>query len=144
MIAKMKRKIKYIAIHCTATSQDVKVDSIKRYWKENLGWKSPGYHILIDKNGIPYYFLDFNLPSNGVKGFNFESINIAYIGGVDDKTKPLDNRTNPQKATLLNCIHEVMLWAGGKLIIQGHKDFPNVKKDCPSFDAKKEYSWINL
>jgi hypothetical protein len=27
-------------------------------------------------------------------------------------------------------------------VIQGHKDFPNVNKACPSFDAKKEYAHI--
>jgi N-acetylmuramoyl-L-alanine amidase len=27
-------------------------------------------------------------------------------------------------------------------IIQGHKDFPNVAKACPSFDAKAEYKNI--
>jgi N-acetylmuramoyl-L-alanine amidase len=26
--------------------------------------------------------------------------------------------------------------------IQGHRDFPKVKKACPSFDAKNEYAWI--
>jgi len=26
-----------------------------------------------------------------------------------------------------------------KAIIQGHRDFPNVKKACPSFNAKEEY-----
>ena len=26
-------------------------------------------------------------------------------------------------------------------IIQGHRDFPNVKKSCPRFDAKDEYNF---
>ena len=29
-----------------------------------------------------------------------------------------------------------------KAKIQGHRDFPNVKKACPSFDAQKEYEEI--
>lgn len=133
----MKRKVKYIAIHCTATNPDANVESIKRYWKETLGWKNVGYHILIDQNGIPHYLADFNTITNGVKGFNHESIHISYIGGIDGK----DTRTPPQKATILTCIREVLEWAGEKLIIQGHRDF-GANKECPSFDAKSEYSWI--
>lgn len=135
------RKIKYIVIHCTATRPDAKVDSFKKYWKETLGWKNVGYHVLIDQNGIPHYLADFNTITNGVKGFNHESIHISYIGGIDANGKAKDTRTPQQKATLLSCIREALEWAGGKLIIQGHRDFPNVKKDCPSFDCS-EYSWI--
>ena len=137
----MKRKVKYIVLHCTATNPDATVESIKRYWKENLGWKNVGYHILIDKNGLPNYLADFNSITNGVKGYNHESIHISYIGGIDEKGKPKDTRTMPQKATILDCIREVLEWYGEKLIIQGHRDFPNVNKACPSFDCS-EYSWI--
>ena len=47
----MARKIEYIVIHCTATSPDAKVSGILRYWKEEKGWKSPGYHRIIKANG---------------------------------------------------------------------------------------------
>lgn len=139
----MNRDIQYIVIHCTATPQTATVESIKRHWRETLGWKSPGYHRLIDKDGKVYELSHFNYPTNGVKGFNSKSIHISYIGGVDDKNKPLDNRTDLQKASILNCIFEAVKYAGKKVIIQGHKDFPNVNKACPSFEAKNEYSWIN-
>ena len=29
-----------------------------------------------------------------------------------------------------------------KAIIQGHRDFPGVKKACPSFNAKEEYEHL--
>lgn len=137
------REIKYIAIHCTATPQTTTVESIQRHWKETLKWKSPGYHRLIDKDGKVHKLSHFDSPTNGVKGFNSNSIHISYIGGVDAKNKPLDNRTEFQKASILNCILEALNYVGKKVIIQGHKDFPNVSKACPSFEAKKEYSWIN-
>ena len=31
--------------------------------------------------------------SNGVQGYNSTSINVAYIGGIDSKGRPVDNRT---------------------------------------------------
>lgn len=139
----MKRAIKYIAIHCTATQPTATVAAIQRYWRDSLGWKSPGYHLLIEPNGTIHQLLDFNGIANGVRGFNKETIHISYIGGVDRAGKPLDNRTAAQKKAILKCILEVINWSDNKcLIIQGHRDFPNAKKACPCFDAKAEYRGI--
>ena len=139
----MKRGIKYIAIHCTATQQNASVAAIQRYWKDSLGWKSPGYHLLIEPNGTINRLLDFNGVANGVKGFNNHSIHISYIGGITKEGKPLDNRTDAQKKAILLCINEVINWSENKcLIIQGHRDFPNQNKACPCFDAKAEYRGI--
>lgn len=139
----MKRHIKYIAVHCTASPQTATVAAIQRYWRDSLGWKSPGYHLLIEPNGTIHRLLDFNGIANGVRGFNKESIHISYIGGVDKNGRPLDNRTAVQKEAILKCIKEVIEWSDNKcLIIQGHRDFPNAKKACPCFDAKAEYRGI--
>jgi len=132
------RTIKYIAVHCTATSQKTSITAIQRYWKENLGWKMPGYHFIILPTGVAVPLLPIEEVSNGVQGFNSVLINIAYLGGVDAKNKPLDNRTPEQKSTLLELLKNYKNQFPNA-IIQGHRDFPNVKKACPSFDAKKEY-----
>lgn len=153
--------IKYIAIHCSAGFG--KKESIEAFWKTK-GWKSPGYHILIDTDGTIYYLLDFSKTSNGVLGFNDETINICYIGGVENigtTKKPIwkakDTRTEAQKTALKECIKEAQDWLQkhkntNKIIIQGHRDFsPDLNKngiieswerikECPSFDSKKEYS----
>ena len=131
------RKVKYIAIHCTGASQQQSVNSILRYWEKTLGWRNPGYHRLIEADGTVHKLAPFEGITNGVRGFNSECIHIAYIGGEHG-----DNRTEEQKAAILDCIFEAMEWIGDKPIIQGHRDFPNVAKSCPSFDAKKEYEWI--
>lgn len=125
-------------MHCTATSQKTSITAIQRYWKENKGWKMPGYHFIIKPDGVAVNLLPIEQVSNGVAGFNHEIINISYIGGVDDKNVPLDNRTIAQKATILKLLSDLKK-KFPTAIIQGHKDFPNVKKACPSFNAKKEY-----
>ena len=136
----MKRQIKYITIHCTATQPTATVAAIQRHWKDQLGWKSPGYHLMIEPNGTIHRLLDFNGVANGVRGYNKESIHISYIGGITKEGSPIDNRTEAQKESILLCIKEVIEWADNKcLIIQGHRDFPDVNKDCPCFDAKAEY-----
>lgn len=139
----MKRPIKYIAIHCTATQQTANVAAIQRYWRDSLGWNAPGYHLLIEPNGTIHQLLDFNGIANGVRGFNKDSVHISYIGGINKDGKATDNRTDAQKKSILECIDRVIEWSDNKcLIIQGHRDFPNVKKACPSFDAKAEYRGI--
>ena len=132
------RPIKYLAVHCTATSQNTSISAIQSYWKNQLGWKMPGYHFIIKPDGTVVSLLPIEQVSNGVKGFNSQTINISYIGGVDAKNVPLDNRTPPQKAALLKLLKELKQ-KFPTAIIQGHHDFPNVKKACPSFNAKKEY-----
>lgn len=132
------RQIKYIAVHCTATPQTATVSSIQNYWKNVLKWKMPGYHFIIKPDGEVVQLLEIEKVSNGVKGFNSVSINISYIGGVDAQNKPIDNRTEAQKKALLDLLKKLKKQFP-KAVIQGHRDFPEVKKACPSFDAKEEY-----
>lgn len=135
------RDIKYIVVHCTATRQDATIEAIQNYWRTSLGWKNPGYHFLIDARGVIHPLQPIEKPSNGVGGHNAHSIHISYIGGVNAFGTAVDNRTVGQKSSILNLLTDLKA-KFPKAIIQGHRDFPNVKKACPSFDAKKEYSWL--
>lgn len=135
------RAIKYIAVHCTATKQNATIESIRNYWKRNLGWKQPGYHIIVKPNGDHERLALDETVCNGVKGYNSESLHVSYIGGVDENGKAIDNRTEAQKRTLLQIICGLKAKYPA-VVIQGHRDFPNVVKDCPSFDAKTEYKHL--
>lgn len=129
------RAIKFIAIHCTATPQNAKIANIQNYWKSQLGWKSPGYHKIIEPNGNVVTLAPDTAVCNGVAGYNSVALHVSYIGGVDAKNNPSDNRTEAQKIALLKVVADwKKLYPGA--VVQGHKDFPGVKKACPSFDAK--------
>ena len=135
------REIKYIVIHCTATPQDTKIQSIISYWSKVLGWKNKGYHFIIDKNGNTSKITPIDKIANGVKNHNANSIHIAYIGGIDSKGKSIDNRTLKQKESLLYYLRDLKR-KFPKAEILGHRDFPEVKKECPCFNAAKEYENI--
>jgi len=135
------RDIKYIAVHCTAGPATQTTKAIKDYWKNNLGWKSVGYHYLINADGTIEQLAQESEITNGVAGFNSVIVNISYKGGVDANNKPKDTRTPQQKESILKLLKELKK-RYPKSIIQGHKDFPNVKKACPSFEAKQEYKNI--
>lgn len=134
--SKITRKVTRLVFHCTATAQTATVASIQKYWKEKLKWKSPGYHIIVKPDGSWTQLSDFNKITNGVEGINSTTINISYIGGVDSKGKPVDNRTEGQKEvfeTVWRCFKNKM----PKLTFHGHYEFS--KKACPSFNVEK---WI--
>ena len=144
------RTIKYIAVHCTASSQTMTIEGLRQEFKRK-GWTTVGYHYVVSPDGKITQMLTDDKVSNGVKGFNSVSINVAYIGGIDTTGKPIDNRTDEQKASLcslLKLLHKKYPTA----IVQGHRDFsPDLNKDgkitpnewvkaCPCFNAKEEYA----
>jgi N-acetylmuramoyl-L-alanine amidase len=135
------RTIHWLVVHCTATPQTTTVASIQNYWRTELKWLRPGYHIVIEANGKSHRLHDDSIPSNGVKNFNSHALHVSYIGGIDEHGRGLDTRTPAQKAELLRILQR---WKQQypNAHIQGHRDFPNVHKECPSFNAKAEYATL--
>ena len=129
------REIKYIVIHCTATQPNTKKEAILSYWKNTLKWKTVGYHRLIDANGVIHELAKYEQVTNGVKGYNSNSIHFSYVGGVDEFNNPKDTRTLKQKESLLYLIKQAKKQFPNA-IVQGHRDF-GAKKACPSFDVKQ-------
>lgn len=136
----MIREIRYIAVHCTAGSQRQTIADLQAEFRRK-GWKNPGYHYVITADGTTTQLLDEVKVSNGVKGWNYCTVNVAYMGGVDEKLRATDNRTAAQKTALLELLKRLKA-KYPKAVIQGHRDFPKVKKDCPCFDAKEEYKGL--
>ena len=143
------RNIKNIFVHCTASQQTATVQQILKEFTQR-GWRIPGYHYIVDPKGMLTQLVAEDRISNGVKGYNAESINVAYIGGIDSKKKAIDNRTPEQKKTLLNILTRLKQ-KYPNAIIMGHRDISPDKnhngivdpweriKECPCFDAKTEY-----
>ncbi|WP_126244327.1 N-acetylmuramoyl-L-alanine amidase [Chitinophaga rhizosphaerae] len=133
------RNIKYIVLHCTATQPFASVEAIQRYWKEQLKWKSPGYHYIISANGGVKQLADESDVTNGVQGFNQASVHVSYIGGIDEKGDPKDTRT-PEQLEAMKALVKKLKAKYPTAKILGHRDFPRVKKACPSFDVA---DWIS-
>lgn len=101
-----------------------------------MGWRRPGYHVIIRADGSTAILQDYELPTNGVAGHNANSIHICYIGGVDSLGRPHDNRTLEQQHTL-KVLVQTLKQQYPTAIVCGHRDFPGVKKACPSFDVAR-------
>lgn len=148
------RRIDYIFIHCTAGSQIETANSILNFFYKVRKWSRPGYHYIVEADGKTTNIWSESKYSNGVKGYNAHSINIAWVGGVTKQyPNGVDNRTDAQKIALRKLLMELRK-RYPKAVIMGHRDVsPDLNhngiietwewiKTCPCFDAKKEYEKI--
>ncbi len=136
------RKINKIIVHCTATqeSKDVSVDEVRR-WHLKRGWRDIGYHFLIQRDGTVDEGRPIEQSGAHTKGHNWDSIGVAYVGGVEDEKKKgkwiaKDTRTSEQKESLLLLL-KTLKKMHTDATIHGHNEF--AAKSCPCFDAYKEY-----
>lgn len=149
---KSKRTIKYIVVHCTATKEgvDLCVADIRKMHKKN-GWADIGYHYVVNLEGIVENGRHVDLVGAHVKGYNSNSIGVVYVGGLDKNGKAADTRTTKQKGALIDLLKVLKdFYPEAKIV--GHRDLsPDLNhngiiepnewiKECPCFDAKKEYS----
>lgn len=128
-------KVKYLTIHCAATPEgrDVKAAEINKWDIAKFGQIS--YHLVVELDGTYVRGLDDSVLGAHVGGKNTGNIGICYIGGMDKNMKyAKDTRTAAQKKTLLTLVRTYKARYPG-IVVRGHRDWPGVKKDCPSFDV---------
>lgn len=147
------RKIKRIFVHCTAARQTQTLNDLLAEFKRK-GWKNPGYHYVVFPNGVIQQLASEDVVANGVYGYNQESIHVAYVGGIDNQGKAIDNRTPEQKKKLLSVL-KLLKKRYPAAEILGHRDISPDKnhngivdpweriKECPCFDAMVEYRTLN-
>lgn len=148
----MKKELKYLVIHCTATREgrEVSAAEIRRWHTSPVsaggrGWKQVGYTDLVHLNGSVERLVANNEDAwvddweitNGAKGYNSVSRHVVYAGGVaaDGKTAK-DTRTTAQKAALEKYVKDFHA-AHPKVKMIGHNQV--AAKACPSFDVQ---AWL--
>lgn len=144
----MKKELKYLVIHCTATPRGREVTGADiRAWhtapvaKGGRGWRQVGYTDLFHLDGTVERLTDNNEDAfvdpweitNGATGYNAVSRHIVYAGG-GTSAKGEDTRTEAQKRSLANYVRDFHRKHPGVKIV-GHRDLPGVHKACPSFDV---------
>lgn len=147
------RKINYLVIHCTSTSQTASLKNIQTYWSDDLFWQNPGLHYIICPDGKVVQMLGVDKVTSGIAEYNKEAVNIGYIGGIDDQNKGIDNRTAAQKVAILKLLR-TLKEKFPKAKIQGYRDFITGKdnkekraaweqiKENPCYNAIPEYSHL--
>lgn len=138
--SKPRKRTTCIAVHCSATApeQDVGAREIDR-WHRAQGWACIGYHFVIRRDGTVEAGRNPELPGAHVAGHNHYTLGVCMVGGVDANGKPENNFTPAQFATLAGLLTELRKEWPAVTEVKGHRDFPGVKKACPSFDVR---AWI--
>ena len=137
------RVITLIVVHCSAvkpdqTSSAAQIDTWHRQRGFHLGI---GYHYVIRRNGEiepgrPEWMVGAHCLNH-----NAHSIGICYEGGLDIRGQPDDTRTAEQKQSMRQLLEDLHKRYPRALIV-GHRDLSH-DRDCPCFDAVKEYADIN-
>jgi len=138
--------VKYIAVHCSATKASQDIDwRVIDGWHRMKGWLRIGYHYVIKRDGtVQPTSRKLDQAGAHVEGYNNQSLGICLVGGLDEDMKPENNFTEDQMQSLALLLLELRASGYGAAVIQGHRDFPSVKKDCPCFDVKPWVKQMNI
>lgn len=132
-----RKRTDYIAVHCSATPVTMNVDEEEiRKWHLAKGWADIGYNVVIPRDGTIQIGRPFDDQGAHVEGYNSSALGICLVGGVDAGGHAENNFTPKQFEALVVALRFSKFYAP-KARIQGHRDFPNVAKDCPSFDVRE-------
>lgn len=136
MSMKTRARTDYIAVHCAATPPNLDIGraEIDR-WHRAKGWLMIGYHLVIRRDGRVETGRPIDAIGAHVKNYNHNSVGVCLVGGVDVHGKPDNNFTSAQWETLAVVLRDLKA-KYPKAYVQGHRDFPNVHKACPSFDVR--------
>ena len=133
------RLINDIILHCTANpvTSKITLEDIRRDHINNKHYRDIGYHYVIFQDGSVERGRPISQAGAHCYGHNAHSIGIAYVGGIDAHGRPVDTRTDAQRGALVKLIYNLIKMY--RCDVHGHHDY-NQAKDCPCFDAHKEYT----
>ena len=125
----------YLVVHCSATKADSSyswktIDQMHR----QKGWLGIGYHFVIKTDGTIQNGRDIDDVGAHAVGFNERSLGICLIGGLYGKPD--------FTAKQFDSLRRLLDWLLSKYPeaeVLGHRDLPDVHKECPCFNVKDWY-----
>ena len=136
------RRVDLIVIHCSATrcNRSFPLEAVIACHRAR-GFATVGYHYYVTRDGVVHAGRPLYQEGAHATGYNRRSIGVCYEGGLNPDGKPADTRTPAQKETLQKLLFRLKTDYPHARIV-GHRDLPNVAKECPCFDAEKEYATL--
>lgn len=132
---KPRDRTEAIFVHCSATkpSQDIGVETI-RMWHKQQGWLDVGYHFIIKRDGTVEPGRPVDVIGSHVKDWNYKSVGVCLVGGINDKGNFEANFT-PAQMLELRILLQNLKAKYPQAEIKAHHDV--APKACPSFDLQR-------
>ena len=142
-----RESVRYLILHCSATrcDKDYTAEQLLRDHKTR-GFRTVGYHFYIRRDGTITQHRKLLEVGAHCRPWNRCSIGICYEGGLNERGRPADTRTDFQKHSLRVLVMLLLRdYPGSRLC--GHRDLsPDLNgngeiepeewiKVCPCFDA---------
>ena len=134
----------YIVVHCSAGHPSAKAEAIVRFHMSIRGWRSCGYHAVIEQDGtlVPTLHPDaIGAHIGDVKPVgNRRAYGVCLVGGVElPSMTAVNNYTPAQMRRLADHLHDLAR-RYPEASVTGHRDlirrFGASAKSCPCFDVK--------
>ena len=128
--------VKWLVVHCSASrcNRPFTVERLIETGRQRFG--QPSYHYYVRRNGNVVPILPESVQGVHAVGYNHCSIAVCYEGGLDENGNAADTRTELQKASLYELLKQLRRDYPQARII-GHRELPNVRKDCPCFSTSE-------
>lgn len=132
---KKRDRTEAIFVHCSATkpSQDIGASTIEM-WHKQQGWLSIGYHFVIKRDGTVEEGRPVDVIGSHVKDWNYKSVGVCLVGGINDKGNFEANFT-PAQMHSLDATLKYLKSKYPQAEIKAHHDV--APKACPSFDLQR-------
>jgi|SRR5699024_4234778 len=121
-------RIKNIAIHYSATKEG-STSAFERFWKNDRGWVTGGYHEVVLLNGDVELNYDPGVISNGVKNHNTATYNICYVGAGQPNAKQ-------RKALVERIAYNKKRFNVADANVKGHREFSGASTSCPAVNVQ--------
>lgn len=115
----------WIDFHCSATTEDYKVNNMAIWHVDGRNWPGLGYHALIRNTGDLYIGNHLEKITYHNAGENTGAIGVCFIGDFDDEK--IDDEAIETAKILVDAMCLNLKIKG----IRGHCDNPNTTKTCP-------------
>jgi len=142
------RSLSEIIIHCSATRANwmdgkptaAKVAEITRWHVQDRGWRTIGYHLLIDRDGTVANGRPIDQTGAHTQGHNTGTVGVCLIGGhgASERDKFADHFTASQAAALRKVLADLMRTYPTITKISGHNQY--AAKACPGFNVPSWYA----
>ena len=135
--------IRYLIVHYTATDPQCQTytPTMLEYDHRSRGWQGAGYHFYATTSGELYQLRGLQEVGAHCRGYNRQSLALAYEGGYDCISGMAWNSLNQAQRTALQEVIDILHTLFPDALLRGHRDMPGAQTLCPCLNVNQEFTF---